>query len=396
MFFSDNPKVKLYSGAIEIDNVLFLRQKDTGQRQLAHMLGYLNVKEESIDNFKQNIYLNTKYCQSNNIKYLHTVFPAKPVVFKETFKKAGLEIQSLLPSKACTDKVFYPIEYLDENSFYNDDTHNTHASFESLSRCILRRLNLDAPDLSPFYSDSLGRGDLGIMTRKQKQSKSHFLGYKEHVSLCSKFTNQSATSNSGFLDYIINHNALINKRLLIFGDSFFRYALDIYANYFKEVIYMRSPFIRRDIASNLMPDVILTGNAERYLVNVPNGRQAKPYFLAYFDERFQPTLISKNSIVAFKNLFRGRHDPIFLDWFNKDAERFTRGVYNKSLSEIIVSDLKSYQHVNYVRDQAIRLELTNLELAQYLMSLANGKRPSGLFIEKKLKEYNSLSNTKAL
>lgn len=62
-------------------------------------------------------------------------------------------------------------------------------------------------------------------------------------------------------------------------------------------------------------------------------------------------------------------------------------IYNVKLS-----DVKTNSDIDFLRDEAVRLESENLELSYKLMSLAYKARPGGEFIRKKYHEYKEMLN----
>ena len=64
--------------------------------------------------------------------------------------------------------------------------------------------------------------------------------------------------------YKKNINYHINKKVLIFYDSFLTSSLNIYKNIFKEVFFSKTPF-NKDIINLIKPDFIIEFRAERFL-----------------------------------------------------------------------------------------------------------------------------------
>lgn len=54
---------------------------------------------------------------------------------------------------------------------------------------------------------------------------------------------------------------------------------------------------------------------------------------------------------------------------------------------VTIDDIRISKDVDFIRDEAIKLEKTDLKEALRLMELAHSARPSGQFIEKKVREY---------
>lgn len=83
------------------------------------------------------------------------------------------------------------------------------------------------------------------------------------------FSNSSAISgNTNDIAIFCNKSPVFNKRVLIFGDSFFKGMLSIISSLFRDVVYLRSQYFHKEVATLMSPDIILTGSAERYLSKV--------------------------------------------------------------------------------------------------------------------------------
>jgi hypothetical protein len=56
---------------------------------------------------------------------------------------------------------------------------------------------------------------------------------------------------------------------------------------------------------------------------------------------------------------------------------------------VTIADIKTAKDVDFLRDEAIRLESSDLQLALRLMGIAHQARPEGVIIQQKLKEYRA-------
>ena len=92
--------------------------------------------------------------------------------------------------------------------------------------------------------------------------------------------NGLSAGNDGILDILISRDAVFSKRLLVFGDSFLRQMLTMLSRFFAEIVFCRTRFFHTEMMELLRPDVVLTGNVERYLSSVPSDRE-RPFFLNY-------------------------------------------------------------------------------------------------------------------
>ncbi|WP_386260645.1 methyltransferase domain-containing protein [Sulfitobacter aestuariivivens] len=86
--------------------------------------------------------------------------------------------------------------------------------------------------------------------------------------------------NNGILILLESPDALTDKTLLIFGDSFFRQLLHHLCFFYRRVIFCRTRFFHYEMVDAFQPDHIFCGVAERYLSDVLPDDE-RPHFLAY-------------------------------------------------------------------------------------------------------------------
>lgn len=311
-----NKHLSFKDGVVELNDVLFLHQENSGQHQFDYLLGNKSITQESLRAFNQNMRKNIRYSEVKEIPYKHVIFPSKPYVFRKEFQDIGLKISKIgVEEMYSQENVYFP--GLDTDDYYLDDTHVNHRGLlKILSNLAKELLSIELPEGRFNFEESIG--DLGRMCGKgpiYKEKLTAFEGQKEKFRLDLNFTLQNALKgNSGHLDVNVNSRALLKKRLLVFGDSFFRSSLPLVNKIFEEVIYFRCPFIIQEIANIIEPDVIFTGNAERYLVNVPNAKETPPYFFNYLSTGFNPSTLVASDIKAASAIFSGRESKEYKEF----------------------------------------------------------------------------------
>ena len=307
----DNNSLIFKDGVVNMAGVLFLHQENGGQQQFEYLLGNKNISQESVKAFSQNMRRNLRYTKINNIPYKHVIFPSKPYAFRHEFEKIGVSISRIGPDHLYNHEGVTSPE-LTINEYYLDDTHVNHRGLlRIISGLIGELIGIKLPKGNFIIEKSVG--DLGKMYGINSTPKEKFSGFVNvNKNLDFIFTLQNALKgNTGHLDVNINTKALLDKRILVFGDSFFRASLPILNNIFEEVIYIRCPFIMQDLANALEPDIILSGNAERYLVNVPDSLETPPYFLNYFSSDFDSSSLDNNKVHILKCIFSGRNSKLY-------------------------------------------------------------------------------------
>ncbi|WP_156921827.1 hypothetical protein [Desulfovibrio inopinatus] len=242
---------------------------------------------QSLNNFAQNIAERVTLSKSLNIDYLHVIFPDKQSILTEAypFKVVQCLGEEYLKEvdPAFGPHILYPVEELKRSSqspFYPLDTHLTDAGSLTVLRLMVEKLGFDVPQAYERIAKCIVKpvrrpGDLG---RKLVPMR-----YQEVLQLEPDWRNRYFISGGGFnegmIDIILSPDAPIHKTVLLFGDSFFRLMLRHMGAVFTRIICLRTRFLHPEMVSLIRPDIIFTGNAERYLSNVIPDRDAWAFAL---------------------------------------------------------------------------------------------------------------------
>lgn len=385
-----NENIEVLNGVLKLKKDFFLHQKESGQQQFQYFQGIKSVSKANIETFKKNIANNLIIANQLNFKYLHVVYPAKAVVYQNEFKKYGIKINPIITKEHSVDSVIYGKSLIDHFEF--DDTHHNDKGLYEIIVQAFTALNIDISELIPSFEIKMTKGDLGQMYGCPPHEVDVFNGFHKGLqnSKIQKFSlAEYLPGNSGHIDYHLNTNAIIKKRLVLFGDSYFRKSLNILNMIFEEVIYFRTPYIMLDLVKTLDPDIVWTGNAERYLVDVPDSNFPKPYFLNYLNANFRAADISKRLTKVFHLLFLGRNNQQFVNWKNSQVVTVS---YQKQLNplDIHIDDLKTEMDINLCYRMAINFESENIHYSYHLITLALKARPEGPLLKAKYDEYKRL------
>jgi len=309
------------------DNWLFLY--NGAQKQFAYLSKEIIVTNKSVENFTENIISRKAYLDSKSIIYRHLVFPSKPLVKTVYLPDDKNNIVSLfnhyyhqaLPADFINKFVLYPLEVLCDidstnSTFKKLDTHMSDKGYLLVANNLLKSVGIDIDEsLVEYVNNENMSGDLARMLSLDQE-------YNEEIVLYDN-TNIETVLNSDFLDgnsnevYISYNNASkTKKRLLIFGDSFFKDTLKHLYPYFKDIIYIRSQFLHKDVIELYSPDIVFSGNAERYLSNVTSDALAENFLLALYGKNsFVPSI---EYIDAFKAQMSFKyHNNQYQKWENK-------------------------------------------------------------------------------
>lgn len=388
-----NKNVNINKGVVSLDDgTLFLRQKNCGQEQFDYLSRNKEISSKVIDNFINNIKFNVAYCLKSNIKYQHIVFPAKPIAYREKLALAGPSIFPIFSDKHALPSVFYPnLETLRESHYFKYDSHCSFLGSRFIVGEALKKIDINICDYPYSLKSIVRQGDLSAMLGLPAKEEVSLNLFDNHSDPGVNFSLKKALQkNSGEIIFNLNIQAPIKKRVVLFGDSFFVGAINWLRFLIEEIIYIRSPYIIGDIANALSPDVILTGNAERYLVNVPDKSANSLFFMNFISHDYDTSKLTENDIMGFNLLFLGRKNKNYTEWkssFN------IKNLLVKTDNELLMLMKKYSQVVDICRDYSLKIEKSNFKLAYRFMGLCHQARPKGPYITAKLKEYQEKSKS---
>lgn len=237
-----------------------------------------------------------------NIEYIHLFVPDKISVYPEylgvKFKYfSSHPIKKLYESynNELNDFTVNPLPYFKKRKiedpsnplFYKTDTHWTFYGALAAFQLILSKLQLKLPSYFN-YTDSKGKElllDLGgklsnkpmelYVTKNFAHNAERFYSnslvkYKEKYSL----ENTEGLHVGSNVIFRNNHPNVINKRVVIFGDSFSEYRTHLltglFAETFSEVHFVWSVSLDYDYIDNSNPDIVISEIAERFMKKIPN------------------------------------------------------------------------------------------------------------------------------
>ena len=254
------------------DGVLFLA--DGGHQVLDYLLGIRRVRQQSFDNFAQNIAFRRDTAAKTGCKYLHLIFPDKEAVMTEACPvrdpvHLGDTYLERFPDLA--SHVFYPRQFLRDEGpgmYMKTDTHASDVGNVLITAAIVKHFTGEgqpggvAHMLAARWTETHSVGDLGGRFEPPLGEPRRDL----HRDWIQKWLhNNLHGGNNGIVDILFNARARYGKRLLVYGDSFARQFCGVLSYYFKEILFLRTPYFHPDIFDQFQPDYLLTESVERYL-----------------------------------------------------------------------------------------------------------------------------------
>ena len=345
--------IRLQEGEIK-NNVLvgkdgYLFLYEGAHNQFSYLSGKKIVSQESISNFHENIKNRKVYLANLGIQYKHVVFPSKPLLKSKYLPDKWGVVNSLFNTyykDLHSGTVIYPLEELLEcekkhSTFLKYNSHITNYASLVISSLILKNLNLRYDirfDFKLCKQEIIG-GDLATMYGINIYHEEEVLIYTKKVDLFEAHNYDAIPGNTNHIHIIRNNNAINDKKVLIFGDSFFvDFTLrDVFKYYFREIVYIRSQYLHNDIVDLYMPDIVLTGNTERYLANVDSDTNANNILMElYGNAKYRPSL---KYLCALKSVLFQRYYPkqygkwrenpnldndFFLDYNTNETNRYIK------------------------------------------------------------------------
>lgn len=263
---------------------LFYDKKSDGN-PIQYAMGTRIFSQEEKNNAVINIKQNTDVLKQKNMELYYFIAPNKSTIYKEMLpntieikndKNEILNLYEYIKSQNVTN-IVYPYNELMEakktNSvFYSLDTHwNYYGGF--LGTSMLHN-NIDSNYDYLFKNAKIvnyGLIDLtGDLSRILNISGMH--KYKEENVIVENFLEDkkySITENDGIYTYI-NENPLIDKQIVIIGDSFNDPISNTLAKMYRKVTYMPIFAYSEGYLDLLNPDIVIFEAVERYIDNLIN------------------------------------------------------------------------------------------------------------------------------
>ncbi|MCF5371128.1 hypothetical protein, partial [Pseudomonas sp. PA-4-8C] len=257
---------------------------------LKYITGESEPTAQSLENFKFNISRRAYISKLSKCKFLHVIFPDKQSVIDDEFpipikSRLGDRYIEHIKQDGLQGLVFYPADFLKQTlghrAYEKLDTHLSDLGSLLVLARILDLLGYPAPVALKEIQACINlrktvTGDLG--NKLSPPLKQNTTKLNPDWNYC-KFSS-NGSSNNGQIDIYFSPESSTDKRLLIFGDSFFRLMLPHLSKIFRQVVFLRTPYYHAEMVELIRPDIVLTGNAERYLADVASDNNA-PAFQTY-------------------------------------------------------------------------------------------------------------------
>lgn len=274
-----------------LDGQLFLF--GGGQRSFAFSTGEAMPSNYDVESFYRNLEQRKFFLEARGIPFIHVIYPSKEIVLKNMVPSPWRErIQSLYLTHyhaahpVLRDISLYPIQTLmDLNRtqpvFRVLDTHMTDIGTMAVTQHVLGSWGLQY-DIAQFFATNQEQkpGDLADMLKISDKVSEEF--FNPTFKFLTFDNRASLPGNTDNVCIVHNPESITPKRLLIFGDSFIKYALPFFAPVFRDVVYVRSATFQPDMVELMAPDFVISSNAERYLCKVEADAASKTMLFTHY------------------------------------------------------------------------------------------------------------------
>jgi hypothetical protein len=272
------------------DDYIFLRGGMHGV--FSYFTGVKSPDRKSPRIFRNNAEARTDFCAKTGRRFRMVIFPEKCVVLRE---KIDLPEQfsslyercygPVMAGSRAEDNILYPVEALRENpaAMSRTDTHYAAPGVLGVTEALLADLFPEEIEtgmtmLRALLTESTAFfGDLG---RKFADPVGETQLVMKGQAVPNTMASNGLQGNDGLMFLVSSPQALSDKTVLVFGDSFFRQLLQTLPVFYRRVVFCRSRYFHYEMVKAVKPDDIFCGLAERYLSRCSPDTK-RPHFLSY-------------------------------------------------------------------------------------------------------------------
>lgn len=193
--------------------------------------------------------------------------------------------QRAIPAQERPASVYYPLDLIDgfDERQCRSDTHysplgNLYLGAKVAEIMLGIRDDAELSQIHGLSTEEKGYvGDLGMQCCPHVSETRLRPPQPRGIQTAS---NGLQAGNYGIIQLVVSPNSKTDRKLLIFGDSFFRSMLSELSRYWRSIVFLRTPFFHHEMVSAAAPDDILCGMAERYFLSTRPDAE-RPHFLSY-------------------------------------------------------------------------------------------------------------------
>lgn len=261
---------------------LFYDKKEDGD-PLQFAMGTKIFSDYEKNSFVDNIIQNTKKLKDKNIELYYFVAPNKSTIYKEYLpnnieikndKNTTQDLYEYIKNKNIDNFVYPYKEFMEAKNtaytYYSLDTHwNLYGGFIAVS---LLQNKMDSQYKYLFNNANIQKKPLkdGTGDLSKTLNMSGFRKFKEQEVIIENFLDDSKYSRISEGDILVytNENALIDKEIVIIGDSYSEGLSENFAKMYSKITYLPFYAYNEDYMYSLQPDIVIVETVERYIDNI--------------------------------------------------------------------------------------------------------------------------------
>lgn len=216
-----------------------------------------------------------KYALENQIEYLFTLAPAKEIILQQFYPhtKADITPVEQFLIRFHNENILYPKDaliYAGDSTYSREDTHWTDFGGGVVANYIVNNIGMSLNKPFPFNFSLINKmGDLGVKIPNPKAQEIMKADFSS-VEKLKLFDNK--IPNRGWIQVYQNPSFIIEKNVVVFGDSFSENLVPYFANTFSRVVFVLSGAdIDYDILQYEQPDLVICELTTRFLVRAPES-----------------------------------------------------------------------------------------------------------------------------
>lgn len=221
--------------------------------------------EKYFQELKSKVDANLSYLVVPNKEYVKPEFYPHELLDKNIVRIVN-QVESV--AKQFDINFIYPIEELKKvESFYKVDTHWNDIGAWAGLQSTLKSLGEDFPEsLFQHYHTINVSGDLGSKLDPIQRDNRHLFSDEFQFEVLF----DSGLKNHGHITHLRNNSSVLNKKIVIFGDSFGISFIKPISVIYREVVFVYSPgIINKEIVDLFLPDDIVLQVNQRFLAEPP-------------------------------------------------------------------------------------------------------------------------------
>ncbi|WP_270793555.1 MULTISPECIES: hypothetical protein [unclassified Aeromonas] len=244
-------------------------------KSVAQFNGQELISEKSISSWRDYFSTLNEYIDNSKAKRIFTLAPAKELVLPQYYphKKADITPVEQFMINFHMEDILYPkdaLSHAGDSTYSRQDTHWTDYGAGIVANYILDSIGTSLKEPFPFQFRIIkAKGDLGVKISKttyQEVMKADFSSARKLK------TFDNGINNRGLIQTYHNPDAVINKKIVVFGDSFSHNLVPYFVNVFSRVVYILSgASIDYDVLKHEQPDLVICEITTRFLVQAPES-----------------------------------------------------------------------------------------------------------------------------